>query len=392
MVLALIVTLVFAVTAGMFVSSISRSEKRAVNGTVLLTGFFVVLVPLLQRVVDMPFSPTCAFLGWDDKSYSSQSTTYWTAVWSTLLISAMFIVLASLILPRAWQERPDTAQNAAWLSGGRRWTSRQKAARRRLLNVNPVIWLATRAEQQTFLVWTLILSGSTVGLALWFIAGGIKMATFSILLLFLLMHLMLSMWVASEACAVFPAARDSGALELLLSTPLTMREIVDGHVIGMTRLFRGPLFALLVAEGILLVAYLTMGARQGIQARELGFALFAVGLFLTTSITDLFAVARYGMWVGLIEKRAGWAVTRTILLVLLVPVIVALPFGCLWPLWPVVGVLKNLYFISRGQELLRRNFRTAVTERFGTAAAADPIQAKRLKRASESALPPVLPR
>jgi hypothetical protein len=391
MVVALIVTLLFSVTAGMFVSSISRQERRALNGAVVLTGFFVVLVPLLQPVLALPFSPTCAFLSWQDKTYSSQSATFWTAVWSSLAMSGVFIALASLILPRAWQERPDMAQRLTRLSGGGgRLTGRKRAARRRLLNVNPVVWLATRAEQQTFLVWALILAGSTVGLLLWFMAGGVKMVSFSILMLFVMLHLMLSMWVASEACAVFPAARDSGALELLLSTPVTLREIVDGHVMGLTRLFQRPLFALLISEGILLVAYLVVGAKQGMAPQDFVFTLLGVGLFLTASIMDLFAVARYGMWIGLIEKRAGWAVTRTILM-LLAPLVLTIPFGC-YAVWPILGVIKNLYFISRAQELLRRNLRTAITERFETTTPLDVMQAKRLKRANASALPPVLPR
>jgi len=391
MVVALIVTLLFSVTAGMFVSSISRNERHALNGTVLLTGFFVVLVPLLQRLLPLPFSPTCAFLSWQDQTYSSHFATFWTAVWSSLGMSGVFIVLASLILPRAWQERPDTAQRPAWLLGGHQ-TGRKRAARRRLLDVNPVVWLATRTEQQTFLVWSLILSGSTVGMLLWFMAGGAKMVSISILILFIVLHLMLSMWVASEACAVFPAARDSGALELLLSTPVTLREIVDGHGIGLTRLFQRPLFALLIAEGILLVAYLILGAKQGMPAQEFVFTLFGVGWFLAASIMDLFAVARYGMWMGLVEKRAGWAVTRTILVVLLAPMLLTFLCPFTWAMWPIVGVVKNLYFISRAQGLLRRNFRTAVTERFEATTPLEALQAKRLKRANALALPPVLPR
>ena len=84
----------------------------------------------------------------------------------------------------------------------------------------------------------MILAGSIAGMLLWFVAGSVKPVSISILVMFILVHLVLSMWVATEACAMFPAARDSGALELLLSTPLTLREIVDGHVIGLTRLPR----------------------------------------------------------------------------------------------------------------------------------------------------------
>ena len=395
---ALIATLLFALTAGIFVSSISRDERRAWSGTMLLTGFFVVLVPLLQRVIPLPFSPTCAFLSWDDKTYTSHAGEFWTAIWSTLAMSVAFVVAASLILPRTWQERPESARRSAWLSRVAQHASPGKRARRRrLLEMNPVVWLATRTEHQTFLVWSLILSGSTAALLLLFLTGGIQMVSFSILILFILLHLVLSMWVASEACAVFPAARDSGALELLLSTPLTVREILEGHVSGMTRMFQRPLFGLLIAEAILLAAYLFVGARQGMAPQEFVFAILAVFLCLAAAITDLSAVARYGMWIGLIEKRTGWAVTRTILVVLLLPLgLMVITAGCGLILWPIVGVMKNQFFISRAQDKLNRNFRKIVTERFSAKSTpepwADPLTTRRLKRAGESQLPPVLPR
>ena len=385
LVLVLMVTLLFALTAGLLVSSLARDERQAWGGTVLLTGFFIVVVPLLQLVVPWPVSPTCAFLGLRDAEYAVRSGEFWTAVWSSLLLCAGSLAAASFILPRAWQDRPAKLRRGQGATRG--GAQKVRAPRQGLLDVNPVVWLALRNERQSLLVWGAILFGSTVAAVVWFLSGGAKAFSISILITFILLHLALSMWVASEACAVFPAARDTGALELLLSTPLTMREIVDGHMLGMTRLFQRPLVALLVAEGVLLAAYLVAEARKGMEAATFFFTFIGVGLILLVAVMDLFAVSRFGLWAGLTARKPGWAVTKTILLVLVLPLALTVPCFLLWPL---TGVVKNLIFMSYAQDQLRRHFRTVITERYGVVETGA-LAARAARQRRESDLPPVLP-
>jgi hypothetical protein len=222
----------------------------------------------------------------------------------------------------------------------------------------------------------------------WFVTDGARPGSITILAVFVLVHLVLSMWVASEACAVFPAARDSGALELLLSTPLTLREIVDGHVLGLTRLVQRPLLVLLAVDGAFLAAYLVRGAVHGWPAKDILFPLIGVGACMGVSVMDLFAVTRYGMWAGLSARKTGWAVSKTIALVLVLPMVVG---SCCAFTWPVIGIIKNLIIISYSQEQLRRHFRLMVTERYGSISGGD-LLPKPSRRRLESELPPVLPR
>ncbi|MEY2410298.1 MAG: hypothetical protein QOF48_2968, partial [Verrucomicrobiota bacterium] len=100
MVLAVVVTLVFVLTAGLFVSSISRDMRQAWSGTVALTGLFMLVVPCLQFVITFPVSPTCAFFSWQESRYAAAGGLYWTAVWSSLAVSLGFVIAASFILPR----------------------------------------------------------------------------------------------------------------------------------------------------------------------------------------------------------------------------------------------------------------------------------------------------
>lgn len=389
LVLVLIVTLLFALAAGLLVSSMARDERQAWGGTVLLTGFIVVLVPLVQGLAPIPIGPTCAFLGLWDTSYSMWPGNFWTGVWSSLLLAAAFLAAASFILPRAWQDHPSTTRRRSQRNGGQE--AKARAARARLLDVNPVVWLAGRNEQDRLPLWSAVIFCSVAAAGVWFIYGGAKVVSVSILITFMLLHLALSMWVASEACAAFPAARDTGALELLLSTPLTLREIVDGHLLAMTRLFQRPLLALLAVEGALLAAHLYAGVKKGMRTEEVFFTFFGVGLILLVAVTDLFAVSRFGLWAGLTAKKPGWAVTKTISLVLIAPLLLTVPCFMMWIFWPLLGVLKNLIFMSYAQDQLRRNFRHVLTERYGgTGGVAASRRTARLQ--NESNLPPVLPR
>ncbi len=87
--------------------------------------------------------------------------------------------------------------------------------------------------------------------------------------------------------------------------------------------------------------------------------LCAIQLFL--SVLDLVAAAHFGMWMGLSQKKPAKAVTKTVLYVLVFPVVAA---GCVYA-WPLLSAVKNIMFINYAQEKLRKHFRSIITERYG---------------------------
>ena len=60
----------------------------------------------------------------------------------------LFLVLASLIVPRSWQDRPAGAQRLRWNERWRLWSYgdvvERAAFRKRLLDKNAYYWLAAR--------------------------------------------------------------------------------------------------------------------------------------------------------------------------------------------------------------------------------------------------------
>ena len=106
-------------------------------------------------------------------------------------------------------------------------------------------------------------------------------------------------------------------------------------------------------------------------------------------VMDLTAVAWFGLWQGLVHRKPAKAITRTVVWVLLLPLIpVVCSFGVLFPLiWP----LKNLVFINYAREQLRRQFRAAITERYGWAEESELVGQTSSKPPAQP-LPPVLRR
>ena len=390
LVLVLIMTLLFSLSAGMFVSALSRDERRAWGGTALIVGAVTMGPPMFNALLPGPqilVGPALAFQAMFDAHYQAAPGWYWNTIGSLASLSAALLASASFILPRAWHDRPAGAGTRSRWAPRTPDEPRARALRQSLLDVNPVVWLAARGERQRFIVWTAVLVVSALGIVLWSMAAGSRPVAISILVIFLLLHLGLSMWVASEACSLFAGARESGSLDLLLGTPLSLREILDGFALGLKRLFFRPLMVLLAVEAVLLAGYLTVGAWRGtMTASEASFTVLGVGLYVGASIMDTFAVARYGMWAGLIARKPGTALGKTLGFVLIGPLL--LWVWCIL-LWPVAGLVKNLIFISYAQDRLRKHFRFVVTERYGARADAAVVLAPR--RRPESELPPVLP-
>jgi len=132
----------------------------------------------------------------------------------------------------------------------------------------------------------------------------------------------LKVWIAGEACFQIALDRRGGTLELLLSTPLTPREIVRGQWLALRRQFAAPILVLFALE--LLVV-----------PRSMGWPLASLNLLLF--VADAFALGWAGMWFGLTSRSSTHALTKTVLLLLILPWGLTLGGELLWDL------LRNPY-------------------------------------------------
>lgn len=384
LILMLLNTLFLSLTVGLFVSAISRDGQRAWTAAYLvILALALLAVPAAALNWLHTFTPTSGFLAIWDGTYRRNPGQYWTSLIGTNLMSWLLLVSASIVLPRAWQERPKRLLPGLARRGValpfQTNDQRRIRLRRKFLSLNPALWAALPRSSQYIYVWMVIGAACLAGI----IALVAQPASKSIgPILFgsaLIFHFLLTIWVATEASHLFPDARQSGALELLMCTPLTVKEIVEGHFAALFRLFFGPVVALLAAEIVLVFVYITTRAYSMDPVNALlitGLAAVSIAVF----ILDLHAVARYGMWMGLKSRRAGIAITKTVLFVMILPYM-AVPLCWFFFFWPIGVIVKNLIFINYAQDQLARQFRKVATDRM--AGAEHPL----LKRRLPSVLP-----
>ncbi|MBI3875035.1 MAG: ABC transporter permease subunit, partial [Verrucomicrobia bacterium] len=162
MALLLLNTLFFSLAAGVFVSTVSRDERRAAGGALVLIGFVAAGLPfcgwaiveyLYNGVGEPPLgwllpSPVFAIHLEMDRSTPTVPPEFWWSLLTTHLLGWLLLAEASQLLPRVWRDRPATVRRELWRERWLRWSYGDAAERARyrarLLSVNPFYWLAGR--------------------------------------------------------------------------------------------------------------------------------------------------------------------------------------------------------------------------------------------------------
>jgi hypothetical protein len=369
LVLVLLDTLLLSLSLGMLVSALSRDARRAWSGTMALLLILTLLLPMLHWL-PLPginfwsaLSPGRAFRMLDQSSYSSHPWWFWQPVLGVHLLGWACVAAASLLLPRNWQDQPAKASRRVTERRAHSASPRagvKNSERQHSLEVNPVAWLASYSESKnSFLgVFLVLLGGSAI--FIWMITGATATVALGILFTVAWLHLFIAISVAYQASYLFADARESGFLDLLLATPLSAREILDGYIQTLKRQYVGPVKVLLGSEILLLVLQMILDFYKG---RSDGGSLGVAGLgvmSLLLFVLDLYAVGYFGMWQGLRLKRPAAAFSRSVSFVLLLPL---LSLFCCGFLLPVVKAVADVVFLNFARSSLSRQFRTIICER-----------------------------
>ena len=358
MVLLLVVTLFFSLCAGLLISAASRDERRAWIGTVMLVAMLTAIPPLFRWLPNPSMwllawcSPFVAFTSLADAGYATRAQTYWQSIAGVHLLSWAFFITASLVLPKTWQDKPLQHANRE-VSVGRRL--RNEVGRRRAMHLNPVVWMLTRGEGVEWYVWAILLVIGVPAIIATLVTSGSGFLIGPLFGIALALNFGLAILVAAKACFVTFDARHSGALELLITTPLSLDALVKGLIEAVKRQFRGPFLALCLLEVTVVMSFVALNNDNLAEfILPLLFTLLACGLLAA----ELIATAWYGLWSGLTTKKAANAIAKTILYVLVLPLV----FMCCWILWPVFVIAKDMIFINYARSKLYREFRNIITE------------------------------
>jgi len=323
-------TLFFSLTLSMLVSALCWQERTAVGVAVLLLAGVGVGLPLVALMtlnwgtaglasVLWLASPAYGCLHVPDALYGVAPGEFW---FSFALVHAQGWILLALccrVLPRVWQERPPEKARLRWREWSRWWLMGNAASRAsfrtRLLEKNPIYWFGSRERRVAWYPW-IFLGAMTMIVA----ACLMLMTQIEIVLIWLWgLSAFFKHWVTTQACVAFAADRDKGAMELLLSTSLGVKEMLRGHDLALRRQFLLPVLLVVVLQ----VSTLSVTARRStIDPSVSVWLLLGVVVF----VVDLFSWRWLGWWMGAVSKNFSHALATTYLRVLILPM---LPFGLL---------------------------------------------------------------
>lgn len=280
----------FNLALGIFVSTLSWDERRAtfaavITGLVVMVGPFLMggmwvalfgrgpgwaillshLSPLFPLVSVVPnFTGVRAWqafvalvpsevLGIPVPQLVRQFLLYYGELIPSHLLGWVFLLGAGRLAERSSQSRSGgsvkrTVDERLFTAKDPQSRARHRAA---MLNVHPLVWLLERHPGKRYYADGLVLAI----LAIWYWGYwtyGTEMfggpSWFLVVPLAFLLHLIFASWVVAESSMRLLEDRRSGALELLLCTSLTDRDLIDGHRAALRRLFLRPILVLVAAE------------------------------------------------------------------------------------------------------------------------------------------------
>jgi hypothetical protein len=342
--LVLIVTLLLSLSIGMAVSGFCRDTRQAMAWTlltmILLAGLLPVLFWFKAWILRGPawewlfwFSPPYLYSRAFDAYFSwrTGNVQFWHSFETICLLSGLALVLASVALPRFWQERGASGPAHARIGLWRRLRFGSTAARqnrRARLDENPFYWLAARDRAVRWIAVG-ILGGLLPIWSAFFAAcafsGGIRRnMRITILSFYVIMfmaygfHLVVKWLVAMESSRRLSEDRRSGALELLLVTPLTTEQILAGQRRALWESFRGPMGLALISN-VGLFTLIVWPDFLGLHGNAVAiFCEMALGGGVMM-LVDFYALGWIGMWRALQTRKHHRAILGTMGRVVFLP-------------------------------------------------------------------------
>jgi ABC-type transport system involved in cytochrome c biogenesis permease component len=339
-------TVFLSLAIGLFVSSLSRDSIKAMNGTLLVILVFLLGLPMADIVLaggnSMKFKAVFSlaspgYLFMETGAFSNPD--YWTCLAVQHALAWGVLVLSCVCVPRAWQEKsahpaaPRPTPASRWRFGG---SPARLALRRKLLDKNPVLWLAMRDRRLPRLVWLItalltVLTGWQVIKSHAYLnsPGGGVVGSFRISTLLYplqsLFVLVLTLWVAFQASRLFVEGVRNGALELLLVTPVTPRHIVHAQWKALLRTFLVP--AILAQVFFRVIAFLQMhqvmtatnSAGYGSNYNWVQYLVISPIVGIVEFLATLAALGWFGMCMGLTSRKPVFAVLKSLCFVSVLP-------------------------------------------------------------------------
>jgi ABC-type transport system involved in cytochrome c biogenesis permease component len=335
MIVFLLNTLFFSLAVGILVSTFAQQDRPAMGATLAI--IFVNLV--------MPYGIAAAYSYgnleiWEVMEpgflLTSPAFAFWAITGSTLLriyfdevlLSLAFtnlagwlclVIASASIASRAHADAP-RGKILAWFARIRQQWAYGKAHRRRairsaLLDRNAFAWLAGRDRLKQRYAWTFLFLLGGLWLFMRWKAPEITeewpVALFSLWFV----HFFFKVWIGSEVAARFIEDRRSNGLELLLTTPLKLRDFIQGERLALLSQFGLPLAAIVLLNIFAGLRAIDSSAFLIRSPEPIHF--FYAGLIHLGF--DLYAIHWVAIWRSLHLRGTNRTISQTIALIIFIP-------------------------------------------------------------------------
>ena len=286
---------------------------------------------------------------------------FWLSAAAVAVVSLGWLGLTTLLLARTWRDRPKSVRPwhrlRFWRRSARVPSAQRAALRRRLLGINPLFWLAARqpVSAPVFMVLAVVLTTITVYVAAPFFGRVMRAGTaspvlghmFAWLWTGLAIHALVLYYAAMSASQRLAEDRQTGALELILCSPITERTISRGLWLAYARKMLFPALLAVLVHGFFIWTVLVMmtldpPARITLSATpselfwsalldqplrgqaldwQFGFILRIPVLILLQLMVTWPTLGWVGRWLGLRMKHPGFAPMASLALLFVPPVL-----------------------------------------------------------------------
>jgi hypothetical protein len=364
--------ILFALAAGLLASVVCKRQFTAIALALGLT-IGVGCGSMLGAVAADSYPPTKPLANWltvcsplytmlaADGKRLLGSNHFWLSAVGVAGVSLGGLGLATLLLARTWRDRPKRVSPWQRLGFGRRSeripSAKRAALRRRLLAINPLFWLAARQRVSAPVIMLLAaaLTLITVYVAAPFFGRMMGAGTaspvvgylFAWLWTGLAIHALVLYYAAMSASQRLAEDKQTGALELLLITPITERTISRGLWLAYARKMLFPALLAVLVHGffiwMLLVmmtldppARIALGATPGqifwsalldqplrgqVLNWQFGFILRIPVIILLQLMVTWPTLGWVGRWLGVRMKHPGFAPMASLALLFAPPIL-----------------------------------------------------------------------
>ena len=314
--------LLFTMSVTIMISILCTDESQALAWITAVIAAISVVTPLIHSVgifvagtppfsnVWLALSPAYAPYLVFTNFATTGANLLWPTIGLTWVWSLMFILTAAWLLPREWRDDPDTGSLARLKN---RYSERLRRSANSprleaLLNANPFQWLVE--QNRTPVRGALSACGGIMALWLlgWAVWKGDWPSPANLYATAFVLVMLVDMFQLNAPAQHIAAHRRDCMFELLLTTPLQPREIVDGQIQGAIRQFRPlrrtlcTLFAIMAAGGLLTRPW---------TWRALASYFLIWALLVLWAGTNRRRTLPLILWVALNSGRGPWAVMRS---------------------------------------------------------------------------------